>query len=143
MILVDANILLYAYHPQASEHGACKRWIEKAFSGSAPVFLTWITILAFLRISTNPRVFDRPLSMAEAKEIVSLWIAAPGVSILEPSERYWEILSDLLLSAQVTGPLVTDASLAALAIEHGTAICTTDRDFTRFPGLKLLSPVEG
>ncbi len=142
MILIDANILLYAYHPQAPEHGACRRWVEKAFSGSAPVFLTWITILAFLRISTSPRVFDKPLSMAEAKEIVSRWIAAPAVSILEPSDRYWKIFSDLLLNAQVSGSLVTDAALAALAIEHGTSICTTDRDFTRFPRLKLLNPVD-
>lgn len=142
MILVDANILLYAYHPQAPEHGTCRRWVESAFSGSAPVFLAWITILAFLRTSTSPRVFARPLSMAEAKEIVSHWIEAPAVSILEPSERYWEIFGDLLLSAQVSGPLVRDAALAALAIEHGTAICTTDRDFTRFPGLKLLNPTD-
>lgn len=143
MILVDANILLYAYHPQAPEHRACLRWVENAFSGSAPVFLAWITILAFLRISTSPRVFERPLSMAESKEVVSAWLAAPAVSILEPSERYWEIFSDLLLSAQVSGPLVTDAALAALAIEHGTGICTADRDFTRFAGVSLKNPVEG
>ena len=141
MILVDANVLLYAYHPRAEQHEACKRWIEAAFSGPAPVFLAWITILAFLRIGTSPRVFDRPLSMTEANAVVASWLEAPAVSILEPGERYWEIFSDLSVSAQVSGALVTDAALAALAIEHGAAVCTTDRDFTRFAELKLLNPV--
>jgi toxin-antitoxin system PIN domain toxin len=141
MTLVDANILLYAYHSRAEQHEVCKRWIEEAFSGPAPVLLAWITILAFLRISTNPSVFDRPLSMVEAKEIVTAWLNAPAVSIIEPSNGYWEVFSDLLQTAQVSGSLVTDAALAALAIEHGAMICTTDRDFTRFAGLKLRNPV--
>jgi hypothetical protein len=143
MILVDANILLYAYHPRAEQHEFCRRWLEEFFSGPAPVHLAWITILAFLRIGTSARVFERPLSMPEAKAVVSEWLSAPAVSVLEPGEHYWEIFSDLLVRAQVSGPLVTDAALAALALEHGVAVCTLDRDFTRFPGLKLHNPTEG
>ena len=143
MILVDANILLYAYHPRAEQHELCRRWLEESFSGPAPVHLAWITILAFLRIGTSARVFERPLSMPEAKAVVSEWLSAPAVSILEPGERYWEIFSDLLVMAQISGQLVTDAALAALALEHGVAVCTMDRDFTRFPGLKLHNPTEG
>ena len=143
MIFVDANILLYAYFPRAEEHEICRRWVEEAFSGPAPVYLAWITILAFLRISTSPRVFSKPLSMAEASAVVTGWLAAPAVSIVEPDERYWDVFSELLEKAQVSGPLVTDAALAALALEHGAAVCTTDRDFTRFPGLRLLNPVTG
>ena len=85
----------------------------------------------------------RRAAAAGSSVTVSAWLSAPAVSILEPGERYWEIFSDLLLSAQVSGPLVTDAALAALAIEHGTAICTADRDFTRFAGVSLKNPVEG
>jgi toxin-antitoxin system PIN domain toxin len=142
MILIDANILLHAYHPRATQHELCKRWLEKAFSGPAPVHLAWITILAFLRISTSARIFDRPLSMPEAKNVVAQWLAAPAVSILEPSERYWEIFGDLLDKAQISGPLVTDAALAALALEHGVAVCTMDQDFTRFHELKVQNPTE-
>jgi len=142
MIIVDANILLYAYHPRAEKHEACRSWVEATFSGPAPVYIAWITILAFLRISTNPRVFDRPLSMPEAVRVVTGWLAMPAVSILEPTDRYWEVFSQLLEKAQVTGPLVTDAALAALALEHGIAVCTMDRDFTRFRGLQLHDPTE-
>jgi len=142
MILVDANILLYAYHPRSDLHDVCRRWLEEAFSGPSPVHIAWITILAFLRISTSARVFERPLSMPEARAVVTGWLTAPAVSVLEPGDRYWEILSDLLVRSQVSGPLVTDAALAALALEHGVTVCTTDRDFTRFPGLKLQNPVD-
>jgi toxin-antitoxin system PIN domain toxin len=142
MILVDANILLYAYHPRAKKHEACRSWVEEAFSGPAPVYIAWITILAFLRISTDLRIFDRPLSMPEAIGAVTGWLSMPAVSILDPTDHYWEKFAQLLETAQVTGPLVTDAALAALALEHGIAVCTMDRDFTRFHGLKLDDPTE-
>ena len=143
MTLVDANVLLYAYHPRAAQHERCRAWIEAEFASGAAVRIPWATIVAFLRISTNPRVFERPLTTAEAETAVSSWLALPSVSPVDPGERYWDILRDLLHLAQVTGPLVTDAALAALAIEHGATLCTTDRDFARFPGLRTLSPLEG
>jgi uncharacterized protein len=139
--LVDANLLLYAYFPGAEHHERARAWLEGAFSGPEPVGLSWPTVLAFLRIGTNPRVFERPFSGAEAEAIVSSWLAEPVVALIGPGERYWEILRTLLIDAQVTGPLVSDAALAALAIEHGATLMTTDRDFARFRGLRLENPL--
>lgn len=141
MTLVDANVLLYAYHPRAAQHARCRAWVEAEFSGAAAVRIAWATITAFLRIGTSPRVFERPLTMAEAEAAVSAWLALPSVSTIDPGERYWDILRDLLHAAQVTGPLVSDAALAALAIEHGATLCTTDRDFARFPRLRTVNPL--
>lgn len=141
MILVDANLLLYAYHPRSDRHAAGRRWLEKALTGPELVRFAWVTLWAFLRISTNPRVFERPLSTTEASEAVSSWLAQPAAGILQPGERHWEILSGLLADGQATGPLVMDAALAALAIEHGATLCTTDRDFARFPRLKVVDPL--
>ena len=143
MIVVDANVLLYAYHHRAAQHNRCRAWIEEAFSGLAPVWLTWTTVLAFIRIATSSRVFEAPLAIAEAEAIVSAWFAAPAVGLLAPGDRYWDILRELLQSAQVVGPLVMDAALAAVALEHGATLCTTDRDFARFPGLRLVDPTRG
>lgn len=140
MILVDANVVLYAYYPRAEKHEPCRRWLEEAFSGLTPIGLSWITIWAFLRISTNPNAFEKPLSMKEAIEMVSAWLEIPVVLLLEPGDRYWGLLSKLLRDSQVKGPLVTDAALAALALEHGASLCTTDLDFKRFQNLELLDP---
>lgn len=141
MILVDANLLLYAYHAGADEHARSRAWLEGALSGSEMVRFAWLTLWAFLRISTSTRVFERPLSAAEAGAAVSSWLAQPTAGILQPGERHWEILGVLMREGQVAGPLVMDAALAALAIEHGATLHTTDRDFTRFPGLKWTNPL--
>ena len=140
MILVDANVLLYAYQPRAPQHERCRSWVEKAFAGDEAVCIAWVTLLAFIRIGTNPRVFEAPLSAAEATAIVSSWIARESVSVLEAGEQCFEILRGLLVEAQVSGPLVMDAFLAALALENGATLVTTDRDFTRFPKLRLSDP---
>lgn len=140
MILVDANVLLQAYHPRGDRHQACKRWLEDAFSGPTPVGLPWVSIWAFLRIGTNPRAFEYPLTMAEARDLVTSWLELPVVGVVEPGEQHWEILSRLMLDAQVTGPLVTDAAIAALALEHGAAVCTLDRDFSRFADVRVIEP---
>ena len=141
MILIDANLLLYAYHPRSPAHERARSWLESTLSGAAPVGLAWVTILAFLRITTSPRIFERPLTMSEAEAAVSTWLARPSVAIVEPGERYWEILRALLSSEKVSGALVMDAALAALAIEHGATLCTTDRDFSRFRGLRNEDPL--
>ncbi len=141
MNLVDANLLLYAYHPRAEQHDTSRAWLEAALSGPELVRFAWVTLWAFLRIATNPRVFDRPLSTAEAKAAVSSWLAQPNAGILEPGERHWEILRGLRRDGQAAGPLVMDAALAAIAIEHGATLYTTDRDFSRFPGLKWTNPL--
>lgn len=142
MILVDANLLLYAYHTGASQHRAAKRWLEGALAGGDPVGLAWSTILAFLRIGTNPRVFERPYSIKDATGIVARWLEHPAVALMRPGERFWPILQELLIDAHAEAAMVTDAALAALAIEHGAVLCSTDRDFRRFPRLKLLNPIE-
>lgn len=141
MILVDANLLLYAYMARSEQHAAARAWVEKTFAGPLPVRLAWTTVLAFLRISTNPALSGRPLRMDEAAAVVDEWLAQSAVDILTPGEGHWEILRGLLRSAQVRGALTSDAHLAALAIEHGATLCTCDRDFTRFPNLRTLNPL--
>ena len=141
MILVDANLLLYAYHERAPEHRAARAWLESTLSGSELVRFPWVTIWAFLRIMTSPRVFERPLSATEATAAVASWLAQPVAAVLEPADRYWQILAQLMRGGQVAGPLVTDAAIAALAIEHGATLHTTDRNFARFDGLKWRDPL--
>jgi toxin-antitoxin system PIN domain toxin len=141
LILVDANLLLYAYHPQDERHAAARAWLEGVLSGVVPVRFAWLTLWAFLRISTNPRVFERPLLPSEAEAAVASWLERQVASILEPEERYWEILRSLLRGDQVRGPLVMDAALAALALEHGATLHTTDADFSRFSGLSWRNPL--
>jgi toxin-antitoxin system PIN domain toxin len=141
MILIDANLLLYAYNPRAAEHEGSKQWLEASLSGRSLVRFAWLTLWAFLRISTNPGVFEHPLTIAEAEAAVTAWLAQPVAGILDPGERHWEILRTLTQTGQTSGPLVMDAALAAIAIEHGATLCTTDRDFARFPGLKWTNPL--
>ena len=141
MILIDANLLLYAYDPRAQSHAAARAWLEAALSGSQLVRFAWLTLWAFLRISTNSRVFERPLSMSEAEQAVSSWLAQPLVGIAEPGERHFEILRRLTQAGQAAGPHVMDAALAAIAIEHGATLQTTDRDFARFGELRWANPL--
>jgi len=141
VILVDANLLLYAYHARVEQHAASRAWLETVLSGPELVRFAWLTLWAFLRIATNARVFQRPLSTSEAGAIVSSWLDQPTTGVLEPGERHWEILRGLMREGQTVGPLVMDAVIAALAIEHGATLYTTDRDFSRFPGLKWTNPL--
>ena len=143
MILVDANLLIYAYHADSPEHAASRRWLKDARGGSEFVRFAWLTLWAFLRISTHPRVFEYPLTLADASAAVSSWLAQPICGIAEPGERHWQILQELSRDGQASGPLLMDASLAAIAIEHGATLCTTDRDFARFPGLEWRNPLVG
>jgi uncharacterized protein len=141
MILVDANLLLHAYNLRSRDHEASRVWLERVLSGPQLVRFGWLTVWAFLRIATNPRAFDQPLTIDDAVDIVGSWFEQPSVSVLEPGERHWELLQRLTDRGQATGPLVMDAALAALAIEHGATLYTTDRDFARFPGLTWVNPL--
>jgi toxin-antitoxin system PIN domain toxin len=141
VILVDANLLLYAYHPRADQHEKSRAWLEAVLSGPDLVRFAWLTLWAFLRIATNPRAFEHPLSVSEAETAISSWLAQPVAGILEPGERHWDILREVVRHGQATGPLVMDAVLAAIAIEHGATICTVDRDFSRFPAVKCTNPI--
>ena len=141
MMLIDANLLLFAYNPRAVEHQASKAWLENTLSGTQLVRFAWLTIWAFLRISTSPRVFEHPLAVDEAMDAVAAWLDQPIAAVLEPAERHWTILRNLAQQGQTSGPMVMDAVLAAIAIEHGATLYTTDRDFSRFPGLACKNPI--
>ena len=143
MILADANLLLYAYNSSSPEHGRARAWLERALSGTALFALSWAGIAAFLRLSTSRGIFPAPLSAAEAAGVVDAWLNRPVVTVLEPGPRYWEIARQILAASNSRGPLVTDALLAALAIEHGATLATHDVDFRRFDGLRTLDPIEG
>jgi len=142
VILIDANLLIYSHNAEASQHAHARVWLEETLSGPDPVRFAWVSILAFLRLTTDARVLAHPHSMNDVASIAAEWLARPNVDVLSPTPRHWTILHDLLDRGQVRGPLVSDAHLAALAIEHGATLCTTDRDFARFPGLKWMNPIE-
>lgn len=140
MILLDANVLLYAYDLSSPVHSAARTWLTKAFSGSEPVGLSWPAILAFLRISTNRKIFQEPFSIGEAIAIVDDWLSQPSVRLLQAGEHHWVVLRKLLDETGSTGKLVMDAHLAALAVEHDTVLVTRDHDFAQFRGLRSTNP---
>lgn len=141
MILLDANLLIYAYDTSSPHYAAAREWLEERLSAPDPVGFAWHPIVAFLRIMTNRRVFREPLTAAEATRIVGSWLRLPNVVMLHASRRHWEILGRLIEEGSVRGPLMTDAHLAALAIGNGATLCTTDGDFARFDGLETSNPL--
>ena len=141
MILIDANLLLYAYDPDSDAHQASRRWLEGVLSENDLVRFAWLTLWAFIRIATNPRVFVHPLSAAEAHNVVASWLQQPNAGVLEPGDRHLEILGTLLRTGQASGGLTMDAALAAIAIEHGATLFSTDRDFARFSTLTWRNPI--
>lgn len=143
MILVDANVLIYAVHAESPQHAAARRWLEATLSGTTELGFSWSVLLAFLRLTTRRAVFTNPLSVEGATAIVDEWLDQPFARVVVPGPRHWSILRHLLAAAGTAGNLTTDAHLAALAIEHRARLATTDRDFGRFPGLALVDPVAG
>lgn len=141
MIVVDANLLLYAYDPGSPHHKAAREWIEEAFSGSEIVGIPWQTIGAFLRITTNSKLPGQRVTLERAIEVVDMWLEQPNVRFLTPGERHWALLCQMMTEGQARGPLLTDAQLAAITIEYGGVLHTTDRDFARFPGLRWVNPL--
>jgi hypothetical protein len=139
--LLDLNLLLYAVNRDSRQHRKAKAWLDNVMSGEEPVAFPWIVLLGFLRISTNRRILSRPLSLSKALEIVSGWLAQPTARTLSPQEEHWRILSSLLADTGTAGNLTTDAHLAALAIEHGCELCSTDNDFARVPKLRWTNPL--
>lgn len=142
MIVLDANLLLYAYDSAFAEHRKAKPWVEMIFSGQEPVGLPWQTISAFIRIQTNTRLPGNRFTMEEAVQTVDQWLALPQVHLLAPGARHWPEFRRMLIDGKVRGTLATDAQLAALTIEYGGILCSTDRDFARFPGLRWMNPLE-
>lgn len=143
MIAVDANLLIYAASTSFPQHLAAAKWLDGQLAGIARVGLPWASILAFLRVMTNPRVLERPLSMSDAWAAARAWLAADPVWIPQPTERHAEVLGRLLAAPGVRGNLVHDADLAAIALEHGLILCSTDGDFARFADLRWTNPLAG
>jgi len=141
VIVLDANILLYAYDAASDQHAKARAWVEEVLSGTDPVGLPWQTITAFVRIVTNPRLSGKRFTPSEVIDLVDQWVTQPNVRLLGPGDHHWSFLRQAILEGQARGPLITDAQLAALTIEHGGMLCTTDRDFSRFPGLRWQNPI--
>ena len=141
MILVDANVLIYAVDADSAHHARARRWLEEALSGTAPVGLAWLVILAFLRLTTRPGILRKPMPPERAVAFVDEWLAQPPVVAVGPGEGHWSILRNLLRDSGTAGNLTSDAHLAAMALELGASICSTDADFERFPGIERISPL--
>ena len=142
MKLVDTNLLVYAYVPALEQHAAARRWFEQIISQDEAVGLAWVSVLGFLRVVTNSRIFRVPLRLDRAVAVVDEWLEQQAVEIVLPTPRHWSTLRELLTAGQAGGPLTTDAHVAALSIEHGATVYTTDRDFTRFPGVRAVNPLQ-
>jgi toxin-antitoxin system PIN domain toxin len=142
VILVDANILLCAEDQLNPQHAAAREWWDAQLSGTSPVCLCWTVLCAFIRIGTNPRVFEQPLTLRQAVNRVQSWLDQPCIRLIHPTIRHWSVLQPLLLEGQALGNLVSDAHLAALAVQHGCELMSTDRDFARFSKLKWKNPLE-
>jgi len=140
MLLVDANVLLHALNRGARQHESADGWLRAALGGREPVAFAWAVLLTVLRIATHPAVFPRPLDPVRATEALEVWLqAAPSVTV-EPTGRHLALVRGLLADAGTAGNLVADAHLAALALEHRASVVSYDRDFERFPGLRVVRP---
>jgi uncharacterized protein len=142
VIILDANLLLYAYDSRSDKHDQARQWIEKIFSDETIVGLPWQTVAAFIRIATNPRIPGQRFTLDQAVDVVDQWLEQPNVLLLAPGDQHWSFLRKQLIAGQARGPLTTDAQLAALTIEHGGVLHTTDRDFGRFAELRWTNPIE-
>lgn len=142
MKLIDVNLLLYATNEQAPHHDRARPWFESLMSSGETVALSWAVLVAFVRLTTNPRVLVEPLSGQAALDLVRSWRNHPTVTVVEPTDRHLDVLGHLLAATGVGGNLVSDAHLAALAVEHGATLCSADGDFARFPGLTWANPLD-
>ena len=140
MILSDVNILLYAHRPDANDHSRFRAWLDAVINGPVRYGVAEIVLTGFVRISTHPRLFTPPASLQEALEFCETVRRGPNATTITPGPLHWEIFADLCRRAGAKGSLVSDAYLAALAIEANCELITTDRDFARFPGLRWRHP---
>jgi toxin-antitoxin system PIN domain toxin len=142
VILVDANLLIYAKFSDLPQHARARSWLEEELRSRGKVGIPWQSSLAFLRLATNPRLFGKPLAVGTAWQQVTEWLNHPRVWIPEATEAHPAVLGELLVHANITGNLVPDAHLAALAIEHGLTVCSADADFARFPNVSWFNPIK-
>ena len=140
MVVVDANVLLYAVDRKSIHHDVARTWLDNALAGAEAIGFAWVALLAFIRVGTNPSIFPAPMSSDAATGQVEAWLAAPAAVAVEPTSRHAAILRALLRESGSAGNLTTDAHLAALAIEHAADIVSYDRDFSRFTGVRHRLP---
>ncbi|MFM7273515.1 MAG: type II toxin-antitoxin system VapC family toxin [Gammaproteobacteria bacterium] len=142
MILIDANLLIYAVNADAPAHRKARRWLESTLSGTEEVGIPWLVVLAFLRVSTRRGILERPLSTEHALAYVDGWLEQPFVSLVGPGPSHWAIFRNLVGASGAFGNLTSDAHIAALALELGATVCSADYDFRRFPGIRHVNPLE-
>ncbi|HVS31824.1 MAG TPA: type II toxin-antitoxin system VapC family toxin [Thermoanaerobaculia bacterium] len=140
MKLVDTNVLIYAVNSDAPHHERMRRWLESALSATEPVGMSWGVLLAFLRITTRRGILERPLPAEDAVSYVDSWLQQPAVELVVPGPNHWAILRALMTTSGTAGNLTSDAHLAALALEGGWTLVSTDHDFLRFSGLAVFNP---
>lgn len=140
MILPDVNVLIYAFRSDSVHHLVCKSWLDEIVAGDARFAISPLALSAVIRITTQPKAFTQPSSVAEAFAYCNNLLGQPLCEVVEPGERHWSIFQRLCIETDTRGPRVTDAWFAALAIEHGCTWVTFDRDFARFPGLDWRLP---
>jgi toxin-antitoxin system PIN domain toxin len=143
MILLDTTVLLYAVNQDAHQHQQARGWLDDALSGAATVGFAWVALLGFLRISTRAGVLPRPLRLDQALSVTDAWLQQPPSVVVHPTAGHQRVLAQLLEAVGVGGNLLTDAHLAALALEHRASIASFDRDFDRFPGVHRVTPGAG
>lgn len=140
MVVVDANVLLYAVDQASAHHDRSRSWLDRSLAGAEAVGLAWVVLLAFIRIATNTSIFPSPMSADDAAGQVETWLEAPATVVPHPTSRHVSLLRGLIRETGTAGNLTTDAHLAALALEHGADLVSYDRDFARFPGLRHRLP---
>ncbi len=141
MKLVDANLLIYAINADSPQHAKSRQWLENALSGNETIGFAWVVLLAFLRVTTRSAILERPLSHDKAIAYVDSWLALPVVELVVPGQNHWSILRALMTASGTAGNLTSDAHLAALAVENGATLISTDNDFRRFSGLSTENPL--
>jgi len=141
LIVLDANLLIYAYDLDSAHHKKSLYWLEELLSGVDAVGLPWQSVSAFLRVITNRRLPGMRVSLEQAVLVVDEWLQQPNVQVLVPADQHWSVLRQMILEGRASGPLVSDAEIAAITIEQGAVLHTTDRDFARFPGLRWKNPI--
>ncbi len=141
MILLDANLLIYSYISTMPQHARTVAWLNEQLATGTRIAIPWISLSAFIRIVTNRRLFDDAATVSAAIEQVDEWLETPGVWVPMPSARHSALIRDLAKSADASGDLILDVELAAFAIDHGLTLCSADRDFARFPGLRWINPL--